>query len=164
MKRLGDFLQNKDLDNENVYQYPHSEETGNSGVDFVKHGNIVTHVNEIMLVSWRRRSTYEDFLRLMSMFKTSSVLRRRRLATGRAPGLSKPAPNVITVCLLEHLPQSRVTWKGRTVKQQVVRVIWHKAASPPHTDGSVVFARWRQKASPCSHPSRHPHRTGADPC
>ena len=24
--------------------------------------------------------------------------------------------------------------------------IWHKAASPPHTDGSVVFARWRQCA------------------
>jgi len=26
----------------------------------------------------------------------------------------------------------------------VVKVIWHKAASPPHVDGSVVFARWRQ--------------------
>jgi len=29
-KRLGDFLQNKDLDNNNVFQCPHSEETGNS--------------------------------------------------------------------------------------------------------------------------------------
>jgi len=27
---------------------------------------------------------------------------------------------------------------------KVVKVIWHKAALPPHTDGSVVFARWRQ--------------------
>jgi len=25
---------------------------------------------------------------------------------------------------------------------QVVKVIWHKATSPPQTDGSVVFARW----------------------
>ena len=30
--------------------------------------------------------------------------------------------------------------------QQVVKVIWHKAASPPHTDGSVAFASWRQCA------------------
>jgi len=29
----------------------------------------------------------------------------------------------------------------------VVKVILHKAASPPHMDGSVVFARWRQ----CAH-------------
>jgi len=32
---------------------------------------------------------------------------------------------------------------GKLVKQ-VVRVILRKAASPPHTDGSVIFARWRQ--------------------
>jgi len=31
--------------------------------------------------------------------------------------------------------------------EQVVKVIWLKAASPPHMDGSVVFARWRQCAS-----------------
>jgi len=31
-------------------------------------------------------------------------------------------------------------WKNK----QVVKVIWHKAASPPHMDGSVAFARWRQ--------------------
>jgi len=30
----------------------------------------------------------------------------------------------------------------------VVKVIWHKDASPPHTDGSVVFASWRQCAPP----------------
>jgi len=28
--------------------------------------------------------------------------------------------------------------------EQVVKVIWHKAASLPHTDGSVVFSRRRQ--------------------
>ena len=32
----------------------------------------------------------------------------------------------------------------QTSHEQVVKVIWHKSASPPHTDGSVVFARWRQ--------------------
>jgi len=26
----------------------------------------------------------------------------------------------------------------------LVKVIWQKVASPPHTNGSVVFARWRQ--------------------
>jgi len=30
--------------------------------------------------------------------------------------------------------------------KQVVKAIWHKAASPPNTDGSVVFFRWRQCA------------------
>jgi len=29
----------------------------------------------------------------------------------------------------------------------VVKVIWHKTPSPPQTDGSIVFARWRQSAS-----------------
>jgi len=33
----------------------------------------------------------------------------------------------------------------------VVKVIWHKAASPPQTDASVVFARWRQCALPRGH-------------
>jgi len=28
--------------------------------------------------------------------------------------------------------------------KQVVKVIWHKPASQPHMDGSVVFIRWRQ--------------------
>jgi len=37
--------------------------------------------------------------------------------------------------------------------------------SPPHTDGSIVFARWRQCVPHRSvvHPSWHPHRTGAAP-
>ena len=34
---------------------------------------------------------------------------------------------------------------------QVVKVIWHKTASPPRTDGSIVFARWHQCAVPCGH-------------
>jgi len=29
----------------------------------------------------------------------------------------------------------------------VVKVIWHKPASPPHTDGSIVFVRLRQCSS-----------------
>ena len=63
----------------------------------------------------------------------------------------------------------------RPQQQQVVKVIWHKAASQPHTDGSVVFGRWRQSAphpvnltyryvTISSHPNWHPHRTCADPC
>jgi len=28
--------------------------------------------------------------------------------------------------------------------KQVVKVTLHKATSSPHTDGSIVFARWRQ--------------------
>jgi len=41
--------------------------------------------------------------------------------------------------------------------KQVVKVIWHKAASLPHMDDSLVFARWRQCA-PRSTPNWHPHR------
>jgi len=33
----------------------------------------------------------------------------------------------------------------------MVKVIWHKTASPPQTDGSIVFARWRQCALPSEH-------------
>jgi len=34
-------------------------------------------------------------------------------------------------------------------RSQVVKVIWHKAASSlPHTDSSIVFVRWRQCAPP----------------
>ena len=40
-------------------------------------------------------------------------------------------------------------WRRQLLEdpEQAVRVIWHKTASPPQTDGSVVFARWRQ----CAH-------------
>jgi len=34
----------------------------------------------------------------------------------------------------------------------VTRLIWHKAASPPHSDGSVVLARLRQCAPHLVHP------------
>ena len=40
----------------------------------------------------------------------------------------------------------------------MIKDIWHKAASPPHTDGSVVFARLRQCTPNLVHPNRHPHR------
>ena len=36
--------------------------------------------------------------------------------------------------------ESENTW------EQLVKVISHKVASPPHTDGSIIFARWRQCA------------------
>jgi len=37
--------------------------------------------------------------------------------------------------------------------KQVVRVIWQKAAPPPHMDGSIVFARWRKRAAHVTHAS-----------
>jgi len=43
----------------------------------------------------------------------------------------------LLMSLLHAPPPSTVTQQ-----QQVVHVIWHKAASSPHTDGSVIFARW----------------------
>jgi len=33
----------------------------------------------------------------------------------------------------------------------VVKVIWHKNASPRQMDDSIVFTRWRQCAFPCRH-------------
>jgi len=33
----------------------------------------------------------------------------------------------------------------------MVKVIGHKTASPPQTDGSIAFSRWRQCALPCWH-------------
>jgi len=46
----------------------------------------------------------------------------------------------------------------------VVTVISRKAASMPHTAGSIVFARLHQCASHLVHCNRHPHRTGYAPC
>ena len=37
-------------------------------------------------------------------------------------------------------------WNNNKDLKQVVKVIWRKAASPPHIAGSVIFARWRQCA------------------
>jgi len=53
------------------------------------------------------------------------------------------------------------TWRNR---EQVVKVMWHKAALPPQTDGSTAFARWRQCAPHLVHANRHPHCTGSAPC
>jgi len=33
----------------------------------------------------------------------------------------------------------------------MVKVIWHKTASPPQMDGSITFARWRQCALSYGH-------------
>jgi len=43
--------------------------------------------------------------------------------------------------------------EGKTVIKikQVVKVMCHKTASPPQMDGSIVFARWRQRALPRWH-------------
>jgi len=38
-----------------------------------------------------------------------------------------------------------------SVMKQVVKIIWHKAASQPQTDGSIVFAMWCQWALPWGH-------------
>jgi len=41
--------------------------------------------------------------------------------------------------------ERRQRWRQeQREKQQVVSVIWQQAASPPHMDGSMIFARWRQ--------------------
>jgi len=45
--------------------------------------------------------------------------------------------------ILYHLPSLQLMQHNH---QQVVKVIWHKATSPPNMDGSVVFTRWRQCA------------------
>ena len=44
--------------------------------------------------------------------------------------------------------------------KQVVKLIWHNAASPPQTDGSIVFTSWCQCAPPhtlpWTHQTQHP--------
>jgi len=48
-----------------------------------------------------------------------------------------------------HRRANRTSGNHRTAQyNKCVRVIWHKAASPPRMDGSMVFARWRQSAPP----------------
>jgi len=39
----------------------------------------------------------------------------------------------------------------KNLLQKVIKVIWYKTTSPPQTDSSVVFARWRQCALPSGH-------------
>ena len=43
-------------------------------------------------------------------------------------------------------------------QQQMVAEIWHNEASPPRTDYSLVFARWRQYAHPSNAPVFGPTR------
>ena len=43
-------------------------------------------------------------------------------------------------------PTTSVLFRHAGTSEQVVKLIWHKAASPPHMNGSVVFFRWRKRA------------------
>jgi len=57
-------------------------------------------------------------------------------------------PSIDTVTLLHGSARFTRSLKTKLCSnvKQVVKVIWRKAASPPHMDGSVVFFRWRQCA------------------
>ena len=48
-------------------------------------------------------------------------------------------------------------------RQLAVKVIRRKAASPPHADDSIVFARLRQCAPHLVHSNRHLYRTSSAP-
>ena len=50
------------------------------------------------------------------------------------------APKTVLLLYFDHIKE-----------KQLVKVIWHKAASPPQTDDSVVFARLRKCALPWGH-------------
>jgi len=52
------------------------------------------------------------------------------------------------MCLTDYLLASVISI---VIIKQVVKVIWHKTASPLQTDGSIVFARWRQCALMWAH-------------
>ena len=51
---------------------------------------------------------------------------------------------ITKMCFHYQLMRFHKTAILKAVKQQVVKVIWQQAASPPHMNGSMVFARWRQ--------------------
>jgi len=62
-----------------------------------------------------------------------------------------------STCHDQSVPNFRVYYlfqrwdDGPEFKQLVVKVISQKmSALPPHTDGLIVFARWRQGAPPCN--------------
>jgi len=48
----------------------------------------------------------------------------------------------------QNSPQHRSHCSKTGLRKQVAKVIWHQAASPPQTDSSVVFARWRVAEQP----------------
>jgi len=75
------------------------------------------------------------------------VSRMRRHFTRQQQQLGR-----LLMSLLHAPPPSTVTQQ-----RQVVNVIRHKAASSQHTDGSVIFARWHQRAPHLVHLSRKPH-------
>jgi len=69
--------------------------------------------------------------------------------------------------ITQHWPGGEMNLQPLSYKpnaQQMVKVIWHKATSPPHTDSSIVFARLCQCVPHLVHPSQHPYHTGAAPC
>jgi len=72
----------------------------------------------------------------------------------------QPAENPLQLFLQDH--DEPVVTQEKPVKQ-VVKVISPKAASPMHTDGLIVFARWHQSAPQYSTPNQHPHHTSAVP-
>jgi len=50
------------------------------------------------------------------------------------------------------------------ILKQVVKVLWHSAASPPHTDGSVISSRWHHCALHLVHLNWFLQHTGSAPC
>ena len=59
----------------------------------------------------------------------------------------------------------RCTTKAFYYKErQVVKVTWHKAASPPHMDSSIVFTAYCQCAFNWVHRNQYPNCSSAAPC
>jgi len=61
------------------------------------------------------------------------------------------SPVHISAAVCIFVTHSHIICILRINAKQVVKVIWHRAASSPHTDGSIVFTRWR-KCAPVSTP------------
>ena len=77
------------------------------------------------------------------------------------------APTAAKCSTVDHAhPESKSRLAPKTYSAQlhqiklVVKVIWHKAASPQHTDGEIVFAKSGANVHLIYtvHPNRHPHR------
>jgi len=100
--------------------------------------------------SWNR-------MRLMFLYDTDSVtagiwlsLDKTRNELNMPPSVDhRVTADVEQWTVLVHNPQQTSTIILLScLIQQVVRVIWSKAASLPHTNRLIVFARWRQCALP----------------
>jgi len=72
---------------------------------------------------------------------TSLITFLHHLSTTEPTQLVVPSPDI------PHRPCTVPQCQYIFNKWWTVKVIWHKAASPPHTDGSVVFARWCQSSN-----------------